>query len=47
MYKVGFPPSDELLQMAEQAYNAMHSLSVKTHYLSCESGVGLKRDAKK
>jgi hypothetical protein len=41
MRKVGFAHDDPLLQLVEQAYDAMHKLFVKTHYLSCPSGAGL------
>ncbi len=43
MVKVGFPPDDDLLQLVDQAYNAVHSLSVRTHYLSCKTGVAMER----
>jgi len=39
MDKAGFPPSDKLYQLVQKAYDAMHALSVETHYLSC-NGVG-------
>lgn len=44
MCRVGFPPTDRLLQLVETAYNAMLALSVETHYLSCDSGVGMDRE---
>ena len=43
MEKVGFKRSDRLIDLATRAYDAVHALSVETHYLSCKSGVG--RDA--
>jgi hypothetical protein len=38
--KVGFPPDDELYQLAKKAHDAVHSLRVEMHYRSCKSGVG-------
>jgi hypothetical protein len=40
MEKVGFKRSDRLFDLAIQAYDAVHALSVETHYLSCKGGVG-------
>jgi hypothetical protein len=40
MEKRGFPPNDKLLKLTVAAYNAIHSLTVELHYMSCESGVG-------
>ena len=35
-----FPPSDVFRQMVEKAYDSVHSLSVRLHYMTCEKGVG-------
>jgi hypothetical protein len=40
MEKVGFGRADRLYDLATQAYDALHALSVETHYLSCKGGVG-------
>ena len=40
MEQVGFVPNDKLYRRVSDAYNAMHSLCVTLHYLSCEHGVG-------
>jgi len=40
MEKAGFPPGDKLFGLTDSAYDALHSLSVELHYLSCPSGVG-------
>jgi hypothetical protein len=40
MGKRAFPPDDELFALAKQAHDAMHNLSIRTHYLSCRHGVG-------
>jgi hypothetical protein len=40
MEKRGFPPDDRLYQHAKRAYDAVCSLGVELHYLSCKSGVG-------
>jgi hypothetical protein len=40
MERRGFPPNDKLLKLTEAAYNAIHSLTVELHYMSCEGGVG-------
>jgi hypothetical protein len=40
MEKRGFPPNDRLYQHAKRAYDAVCSLGVELHYLSCKSGVG-------
>lgn len=37
-----FPVDDELYLSARGAYNAMHDLTVKTHYLSCKGQTGGK-----
>ena len=37
---VGVLPSDPLLQKVVNARNAVHDLSIKLHYLSCDGGVG-------
>jgi hypothetical protein len=38
MQRVGFLPQDPLYQCVERAYNAVHSLSVKLHYLGSDAG---------
>jgi hypothetical protein len=43
MEQCGFPPDDELRQLVERAYDAVHRLSVELHYLSCPSGVSQRR----
>ena len=40
MEQAGFLPDDPLLRLVNQAYDAVHKLSVHAHYLSCKSGVG-------
>lgn len=40
MELTGFPPNDPLYQATTRAFNAMQELHVRTHYLSCEGGVG-------
>lgn len=35
-----FPPADPLFVAVMAAYTSMVDLSMKLHYLSCESGVG-------
>jgi hypothetical protein len=35
MEKQGFPPSDRLYQYTKKAYDAVCSLCVELHYLSC------------
>jgi hypothetical protein len=45
MEKQGFPPNDLLRERVERAYDAVHSLSVRLHYLTCKSGVW-KQDRK-
>ncbi len=39
MEKVGFPPNDPLFQCVKKAWDAVYSLSVDLHYLSCAGGV--------
>ena len=36
MEKAGFLPGDPYFVLVSAAYNAVHSLWVQTHYLSCE-----------
>lgn len=36
MLECGFPKDDKLLVEAEQAFNAIHGLSVTLHYIRCE-----------
>jgi len=40
MERTGFPPSDPLYQSTKKAYDAVCSLCMDLHYLSCKSGVG-------
>jgi hypothetical protein len=40
----GFPPDDSLLVAVCRVEDAMHALSVEVHYLSCDGGVGRKRE---
>jgi hypothetical protein len=40
MQRRGFPPDDPLVRDVTAAYNAIHGLRVRLHYLSCSSGVG-------
>jgi hypothetical protein len=35
-----FPTDDKVRQLAEAAHDAVFSLNVELHYLSCEHGVG-------
>lgn len=37
---MGFPPTDPLFVSVTKAYHAVHDLSVRLHYLGCQSGVG-------
>jgi len=40
MERIGFLPSDRLLQRVKDAENAMRDLCMALHYASCECGVG-------
>lgn len=40
MVQVGFVPDDKLLRLVDTASDAMQSLWVELHYLSCDGGVG-------
>jgi hypothetical protein len=40
MEKAGFVPTDRFMQRVHRAWEAVYSLSVAVHYLSCEGGVG-------
>jgi hypothetical protein len=40
MERTGFPPNDPLFKSASRAYDAVCSLCVDLHYLSCKTGVG-------
>ena len=44
MEKCGFPPNDRLYEHAKRAYDAICSLCVEAHYLSCKSDVGKARN---
>ena len=46
MQRRGFPPNDELVVAVTKAYNAIHGLNVRLHYLCCSSGVGRPEKAK-
>ncbi len=39
MKKKGFPPADPYFQAVCRAYDAMHALCVRTHYLTCDGVV--------
>jgi hypothetical protein len=47
MHKRRFPPQDELLRSTQNAYNAVHELNVRIHYLSCTSGFGTPGTSRK
>lgn len=40
MQRRGFPPNDPLVLSLTEAYNAIHGLNVRLHYLGCRHGVG-------
>jgi hypothetical protein len=40
MEQAGFPPDDHLFQTTKRAYDAICTLCMELHYLSCKSGVG-------
>jgi hypothetical protein len=40
MNKVGCPDGDSFRIALERAHDAMRSLSMELHYISCKSGVG-------
>jgi hypothetical protein len=44
MEERGFPPDDPYYLLVLRAQDAVHRLSVETHYRSCTSGVGRKPD---
>jgi hypothetical protein len=37
---IGYRPDDPYLLAVDAAWSAVHELCVRTHYLSCEGGVG-------
>jgi hypothetical protein len=39
-HKRRFPPQGELLRSTQKAYDELHELNVRIHYLSCSGGVG-------
>jgi hypothetical protein len=39
MEQTGFPPDDHLYQTTKRAYDAVCTLCMELHYLSCKSGV--------
>ena len=41
----GYRPGDKLYDAAREAWEAVHTLSIRAHYLSCESGVGVSASA--
>ncbi len=43
MEKREFPPNDRLYERSKKAYDAVCSLCVEMHNLSCKSGVGMPR----
>ena len=40
MEQTGFPPDDKLFRLTVAAQDALQSLYIETHYLSCHGGVG-------
>ena len=40
MERRGFPPDDQLLQLATAAFDRMYHLSMTLHYMSVKEGVG-------
>jgi len=44
MVKVGFVGNDPLLELVNQCFDKVQELSMKFHYLSCKSGVGLPNE---
>jgi hypothetical protein len=42
MQRSGFLPSDPLFRRVCQAYDSVHALFIKLHYLSCEGAGGRK-----
>ena len=40
MEKAGFPPNDPLFALVNQAYDAVHHLSVDVHYRACGVEIG-------
>jgi hypothetical protein len=42
MEKRRFPPAEKLLRLTATASEALHTLCVELHYMSCEGGVGRK-----
>jgi hypothetical protein len=34
-----FPPTDKLLRLTTAAYEALHTLTIELHYMSCGGGV--------
>jgi hypothetical protein len=40
LHALGFDPKCKLYQGVQDAYDAMHSLSIELHYQSIKSGVG-------
>jgi hypothetical protein len=40
MEHLRFPHDDKLLRVSREAENAMHTLFVTTHYMSCRDSVG-------
>lgn len=41
MDQLGIDPSDPIRLAAYEAYDAMHSLAIHSHYGSCDGGVGM------
>lgn len=47
MTRRGFPPDDPLMWRVEEAFDAVHALSVELHYLTCARGsVGRATDGR-
>jgi hypothetical protein len=44
MELTGFPPDDRLYVATVKAQKALESLLIDLHYLSCEGGVGRRRE---
>lgn len=36
----GYQPGNELFDAAQKAWESIHSLSIRAHYLACQSGIG-------
>jgi hypothetical protein len=45
MLRVGFTPNQPLYQLVTRAYDELHALCVRLHYLSCDGGTGSDANA--